>query len=92
MNSYGADGYGYSWWIDPDGAMVAVGFAGQTLYVNRQENIVIVTLSCHPQPPFSASYSVDFKAERLAFKEAVLHQLGGNSRPGAMRSGSDRSA
>ena len=43
----GADGYGYSWWIDPDGAMVASGFAGQTLYVNRQADVVIVTLSCH---------------------------------------------
>jgi CubicO group peptidase (beta-lactamase class C family) len=74
-NSYGADGYGYSWWIDPDGAMVASGFAGQTLYVNREANVVIVTLSCHPQPPFAASYGMDFKAERFAFKRAVLGQL-----------------
>lgn len=80
-NNYGADGYGYSWWIDPDGAMVAVGFAGQTLYVNRQANVVIVTLSCHPQPPFAASYDVDFKAERFAFKKAVLGQLGACPQP-----------
>jgi len=74
-NNYGADGYGYSWWIDPDGAMVAVGFAGQTLYVNRQANVVIVTLSCHPQPPFAAAYGADVKAERFAFKKAVLEAL-----------------
>ncbi len=74
-NSYGADGYGYSWWIDPDGAMVAVGFAGQTLYVNRPANVVIVTLSCQPQPPFAATYDVDVKAERFAFKQAVLDAL-----------------
>jgi len=74
-NSYGADGYGYSWWIDPDGAMVAVGFAGQTLYVNRQAGVVIVTLSCQPQPPFAATYDVDVKAERFAFKKAVLDSL-----------------
>lgn len=74
-NSYGANGYGYGWWIDPDGAMVAVGFAGQSLYINRERRVVIVTLSCHPQPPFSACYSVDFKAERNAFKNAVLAQL-----------------
>jgi hypothetical protein len=55
--------------------MVAVGFAGQTLYINRRANVVIVTLSCHPQPPFSASYGVDFKAERFAFKHAVLSRL-----------------
>ena len=35
-NRYGATGYGYSWWIDPDNSMVAVGFAGQSLYVNRK--------------------------------------------------------
>lgn len=74
-NTYGADGYGYSWWIDPDGAMVASGFAGQTLYVNRKANVVIVTLSCHPQPPFAASYGMDVKAERFAFKDAVLGRL-----------------
>jgi CubicO group peptidase (beta-lactamase class C family) len=74
-NTYGADGYGYSWWIDPDGAMVASGFAGQTLYVNRDANVVIVTLSCHPQPPFAPSYGIDFKSERFAFKRAVLGHL-----------------
>ncbi|MBN8899897.1 MAG: serine hydrolase, partial [Rhodospirillales bacterium] len=66
-NSWGATGYGYSWWLDPDGAMVAVGFAGQSLYVNRRTRSVIVTLSCWPQPPYDAAYGVDRKAERLAF-------------------------
>ena len=76
-NSLGADGYGYSWWIAPDGAMVAVGFAGQSLYVNRATRTVIVTLSCWPQPPFAAAYGMDFKAERQAFHAAVLQALGG---------------
>ncbi|MBN8871805.1 MAG: serine hydrolase [Rhodospirillales bacterium] len=70
-NSWGATGYGYGWWLDPDGAMVAVGFAGQSLYVNRRTRTVIVTLSCWPQPPFDAAYRVDRKAERLAFRAAV---------------------
>ena len=74
-NRYGATGYGYSWWIDPDGSVVAVGFAGQSLYVNRKDKVVIVTLSCQPQPPYSASYSVDLKAEYHAFKNAVLAEL-----------------
>lgn len=74
-NRYGAAGYGFSWWIDPDGSMVALGFAGQSLYVNRQSNVVIVTLSCQPQPPYSAAYTVDLKAEHHAFKEAVLAEL-----------------
>ncbi|MGL4289378.1 MAG: serine hydrolase domain-containing protein [Phreatobacter sp.] len=72
LNSYGAVGYGYSWWIDADGSMVAVGFAGQTLYINRRSKVVIVTLSCHPQPPFAAAYTVDLQSERRAFKDAVV--------------------
>jgi CubicO group peptidase (beta-lactamase class C family) len=76
-NSYGATGYGYSWWIAPDGAMVAVGFAGQSLYVNRRDGVVIVTLSCWPQPPFDAAYGIDRKAERSAFHAAVVECLRG---------------
>jgi Beta-lactamase class C and other penicillin binding proteins len=73
-NRYGATGYGYCWWIDPDESMVALGFAGQALYINRKERVVIVTLSCQPQPPYAAAYSVDLKAEQQAFKEAVLKE------------------
>ncbi|MBR1285828.1 serine hydrolase [Bradyrhizobium sp. AUGA SZCCT0177] len=75
-NRYGARGYGYSWWIDPDGSMVALGFAGQALYVNRKAGVVIVTLSCQPQPPYAASYRVDLKAEQHLFKDAVLAECG----------------
>jgi CubicO group peptidase (beta-lactamase class C family) len=75
-NRYGATGYGYSWWLDPDGSMVAVGFAGQSLYVNRKNKVVIVTLSCQPQLPYSAVYDVDLKSEYHAFKNAVLTACG----------------
>ncbi|MBE9607157.1 serine hydrolase [Acetobacteraceae bacterium H6797] len=75
QNSYGATGYGYSWWLDPDGAMVAVGFAGQSLYINPADQLVIVTLSCWPQPPYDAAYPVDRRQERLAFKAAVKEAL-----------------
>lgn len=74
-NRYGAVGYGYNWWIDPDGSMVAVGFAGQSLYINRKRRVIIVTLSCQPQPPFSAGYTVDLQAEYHAFKDAVVAEL-----------------
>jgi len=76
QNSYGAGGYGYSWWLDTDGSMVAVGFAGQSLYINRREDLVIATLSCWPQPPYDAVYNIDRKAERLAFRAAVVEHLG----------------
>jgi CubicO group peptidase (beta-lactamase class C family) len=74
-NRYGAVGYGYNWWIDPDRSMVALGFAGQSLYVNRKDRVIIVTLSCQPQPPYSAGYAVDLKAEQHAFKDAVVAEL-----------------
>lgn len=74
-NRYGATGYGYSWWIDPDDSMVAVGFAGQSLYVNRNAGVVIVTLSCQPQPPYSESYRIDLRAEYHAFKNGVLAEF-----------------
>lgn len=72
-NAHGAVGYGFNWWIDRDGAMVAVGFAGQSLYINRRSGVVIVTLACQPQPPHANVDAFDFKRERLHFKEAVLH-------------------
>lgn len=74
-NGYGADGYGYSWWIAPEGAMVAVGFAGQSIYIHRAERIVVVTLACWPQPPYDAAFGIDFAAERRAFHQAVLAAL-----------------
>jgi CubicO group peptidase (beta-lactamase class C family) len=74
-NGYGADGYGFGWWIDPDGAMVAVGFAGQSIYVNRATGTVIVILSCWPQPPYAAAHGVDFRQERRAFHAGVLAAL-----------------
>lgn len=74
-NSWGANGYGYSWWIDPDGAMVAVGFAGQSLYINRARRLVIATLSAWPQPPYAAAYGIDFPAQRQAFKQAIIDAL-----------------
>lgn len=74
-NSYGATGYGYSWWLDEAGAMVAVGFAGQSLYIDRQAGVVIVTLSCQPQPPYAVPIDFNFKTERQAFHAAILSQL-----------------
>jgi CubicO group peptidase (beta-lactamase class C family) len=72
QNSYGATGYGYSWWLDESGAMVAVGFAGQSLFIHPAEELVIVTLSCQPQPPYAGAYGIDMKAERRAFQRAVI--------------------
>jgi CubicO group peptidase (beta-lactamase class C family) len=73
-NSYGATGYGYSWWLDSAGAMIAVGFAGQSILIDREANLVIATLSCWPQPPYDSVDRIDRAAERRAFHDAVRAQ------------------
>lgn len=73
-NSFGADGYGYSWWLQ-GGTLAAVGFAGQTLCIDPAEALVVVTLSCRPQPPYAAAYAVDMKAERALFHQALVAAL-----------------
>jgi CubicO group peptidase (beta-lactamase class C family) len=78
QSTYGATGYGYTWWIDPDGSMVAVGFGGQSIYINRSQDLVIATTSCWPQPPYDAPYAIDRNAERLAFRASVVSLLGGS--------------
>ena len=76
-NAFGATGYGYSWWLEDDGAMAAVGFAGQSLVIDRARGIVTVTLSARPQPPYDAPYGIDFRAERQAFQHALNAHLAG---------------
>jgi CubicO group peptidase (beta-lactamase class C family) len=36
-------GYGYMWWIKPDGTYAALGFFGQTIYIDPKHDIVMVT-------------------------------------------------
>ncbi|MBI5128556.1 MAG: serine hydrolase [Rhodopseudomonas palustris] len=69
-------GYGYSWWIAADGAMTAVGFAGQRIYINRAERLAIVTLGAFPQPGYRGPDEHDRVAEVVAFTEAVKSALG----------------
>lgn len=43
--SKGYDGYGYFWWLNPDGSYTASGIFGQSIYINPQENVVIAVHS-----------------------------------------------
>jgi len=40
-----ADGYGYQWWLDKNGAYTALGTAGQYIMVAPEENLVVVVTS-----------------------------------------------
>ena len=59
------------------GAGVAVGFAGQSLYVNRATGTVIATMSCWPQPPYAAAHGIDLRAERQAMLAGIVAALAG---------------
>ncbi len=39
--SQGFDGYGYFWWLNPDGSYQATGIFGQAIYVSPDKNVVI---------------------------------------------------
>jgi CubicO group peptidase (beta-lactamase class C family) len=41
----GALGYGYQWWIEPDGSYDAIGLFGQLIHIDPKRRLVIVTLS-----------------------------------------------
>jgi CubicO group peptidase (beta-lactamase class C family) len=71
------DGYGYSWWIADDGALTAVGFAGQRIYINRAEHLAIITLGAFPQPRYRGPGEHDRLADVVGFTEAVKAALKG---------------
>jgi CubicO group peptidase (beta-lactamase class C family) len=39
------DGYGYQWWIDDEGFFMALGYAGQFIFVIPEKNMVVVFTS-----------------------------------------------
>ena len=69
-------GYGYSWWIDQDGAAVALGFAGQRIYIHRAEQLAIVTLSAFPQAPHVVPPIPDREYELVLLTDAIRQALG----------------
>ena len=60
--------------VTAGGSILTAPWSPSVLPVNpstsiRKHKIVIVTLSCQPQPPYSAAYDVDLQAEYHAFKK-----------------------
>lgn len=66
------NGYGYSWWIDQDGAMIAHGFAGQRIYIHHEERLCMVTLAAFPQAAYTGPAEHDHYAEMTAWTDAVI--------------------
>lgn len=57
--------YGYSWWLDADGGMWAMGHCGQRIYVNRTERLAVVQLAVYPEPRHASAHEPDRDAQLL---------------------------
>lgn len=59
----GLTGYGYSWWLREDGAMMAMGHSGQRIYIDRRHALVVVQLAAYPEPRYVSANEPDRDAE-----------------------------
>ena len=68
--SAGFPGYGYLWWLSPNGAYSAVGIFGQGIYVDPARQVVIATHSAWP-----TAIGDEFYQHRQAFFAALATHL-----------------
>ena len=64
------DGYGYLWWLSDTGGYRALGIFGQAIFIDPEENLVIVTHGVWPR-----ATGKDLAAHRAAFFEAVTEAV-----------------
>jgi CubicO group peptidase (beta-lactamase class C family) len=67
---WGDVGYGYQWWVNPDGSYRAIGIFGQMIFLDAGTDVVIVTNSAWPEADWDPGYAVVD-----AFDHAVLGAL-----------------
>jgi CubicO group peptidase (beta-lactamase class C family) len=51
-------GYGFQWWVHGDGTYQAIGIFGQAIFIDPNEDLVIVTSSAWPQADEDKSYAI----------------------------------
>jgi CubicO group peptidase (beta-lactamase class C family) len=66
-------GYGFQWWVHPDGTFAANGIFGQSIYIDPKEDLVIVTSSAWPR-----AQDDNFLKIRNAYFAAVTKALHGH--------------
>lgn len=64
-------GYGYSWWLDDEGGMWALGHCGQRIYINRNENMAVIQLAAYPHPFYETPYYGDMDARLREYVDHV---------------------
>jgi CubicO group peptidase (beta-lactamase class C family) len=63
--------YGYSWWLDNDGGMWALGHCGQRIYIHRRERLALVQLAVYPEPRYASAHEPDRDAQLASFIRAL---------------------
>ncbi len=63
-------GYGYQWWINPDGTYRAIGICGQMIFLDPKSDLVIVANSAWPEADWDPGYDAV-----SAFNSAVVKAL-----------------
>jgi len=65
-------GYGYFWWIHPDGTFEAEGIFGQTIFIDAKDDLLIVTNSAWPVAD-DPKYWMAHDAYTAAVRKALAH-------------------
>ena len=60
-------GYGFQWWVHPDGSYEAIGVFGQSIYINPKKKLIVVTNSAWPEADADRFYTT-----HNAYLNAVL--------------------
>ncbi|WP_165390239.1 serine hydrolase [Thalassococcus sp. S3] len=68
--SYGYPGYGYQWWLRPDGGYQAEGIFGQGIYIYPQDDVVIAVQSARAQADDEEDWALQY-----GMHEAVVSAL-----------------
>jgi CubicO group peptidase (beta-lactamase class C family) len=63
--------YGYSWWLDNDGGMWALGHCGQRIYIHRSERLALVQLAVYPEPRYASAHEPDRDAQLASLTRAL---------------------
>ncbi|MGQ3082466.1 MAG: serine hydrolase domain-containing protein [Hydrogenophaga sp.] len=63
--------YGYSWWLDNDGGMWALGHCGQRIYIHRRERLAVVQLAVYPEPQYASAREPDRDAQLASLIRAL---------------------
>ena len=63
--------YGYSWWLDADGGMWALGHCGQRIYVHRRDRLAVVQLAVYPEPQHASPREPDRDAQLASLVRAL---------------------